>query len=171
MHTKSLLNCGLLWCFIDVIEDPSRMNIYLFRRAALELGANFRSPRICLSSSIFFFLLLAFLIGSLCLYYVCIMPLCLVMILAASSEKESPSSMRKMHGFTSFRTCAKSHPSICSPLKQSIVSKDFAFEQKMPRSECGEVQADLDRRCPHAQTQIQHTVERAVKPHTICATP
>ena len=69
MHTKSLLNCGLLWCFIDVIEDPSRTNIYLFRRAALELGANFRSPRICLSSSSFLFLL-AILIGSLCLYYV-----------------------------------------------------------------------------------------------------
>ena len=31
------------------------MNIYLFRRAASELGAKFRSPRICLSSSSFFF--------------------------------------------------------------------------------------------------------------------
>ena len=82
------------------------------------------------------------------------MPLCLVMILAASNEKESPSSMRKMHGFTSFRTCAKSHPIICSPLKQSIVFKDSVFEQERPRSDCVEARTNLDLRCPRAQNKL-----------------
>ena len=67
---------------------------------------------------------------------------------AAPSEKV-PSSMRKMGGFTSCCTCAKSHPGICSPLKHSIVSKDSVCGQWRPWSDCAYAQADLGLRCPH----------------------
>ena len=42
-----------------------------------------------------------------------------------------PSSMLKMCGFTSFCTCAKPHPGICSSLIYSTVSNDSVSGQRM----------------------------------------
>ena len=50
---------------------------------------------------------------------------------ATPSENVS-SSMRKMCGFTSSGTCAKSHPGICSPLKYSMVCNDSVCGQQRP---------------------------------------
>ena len=56
---------------------------------------------------------------------------------------------RKMYRVTSSYTCAKSHPGICSPLKQSIVSNHSVCRQWRPGSDCVDAQADLGLRCPH----------------------
>ena len=64
-------------------------------------------------------------------------------------RKRVPSSMRKMCGFTSFCTCAKSHLDICSPLKHSIASNDFDCGQRRSWSDCAHAQADLGLCYPH----------------------
>ena len=66
----------------------------------------------------------------------------LSLIWAGSSEK-MPSSMLKMCGFTSSCTCAKSHPGICSPFKQSVVFNDSVCWKRRPWSDCAHVQYDL----------------------------
>ena len=67
----------------------------------------------------------------------------------ATSSENVPSSMRKMCGFTSHCTYAKSHLGICSPLKHSIVSNNSVCGQRRPWSDCADAQADLDLRCPY----------------------
>ena len=68
-------------------------------------------------------------------------------IWAASCEKV-PLSMRKMCGFTSSCTCAKTHPGICSPLKL-IVANDSVSGQQRPKSDFADAQSDLGLRCLH----------------------
>ena len=48
----------------------------------------------------------------------------------------------------SFRTFAKSGPSICSPLIQSIAPNDSLSGQRRPWSDCADAQSDLGLRCP-----------------------
>ena len=55
----------------------------------------------------------------------------------------------KVCGFTSFCTCEKSHPGICSPLKHSVVYNGSVCGQRRPRSDCADAQSDLGLRCPH----------------------
>ena len=64
-------------------------------------------------------------------------------------KRKVPPSMRKMCGFTSSCTRAKSRPEKCSPLKHYIVSKDSVCWQRRPWSDCADAQADQGLRCPH----------------------
>ena len=57
--------------------------------------------------------------------------------------------MQKMCKFTSSCICPKSHPSICSPLKYSIVSNDSICGQRRPWSDCANAQSDLGLHYPH----------------------
>ena len=68
-------------------------------------------------------------------------------ILAKSNEKV-PSSMQKLRRFRSC-ACAKYHPDFCSPLEHSIASNDSVWGERMPRSDCANMQADMGLRCPH----------------------
>ena len=55
-----------------------------------------------------------------------------------------------MHKLRSLRsTCAKYHPSLCSPFIYSVVSNDSVSGQWGLWSDCVYAQAYLDLRCPH----------------------
>ena len=79
--------------------------------------------------------------------------------------------MRKVCGFTSC-TCAKSHPGICSPLKQSIISNCSVCGERKPWSDCADAQAELGLYYPHMpEDKLSAYVERHVlhgAAHFIC---
>ena len=76
------------------------------------------------------------------------------LIIWATQSENVPSSMRNMCGFTSSCACARSHPSLCSPLIHSIVSNESASDSEGPEQTGASAQSVLGRHCPRSQRHI-----------------
>ena len=63
-----------------------------------------------------------------------------------------------MCGSTPSCACAKSHPGICSVLKQSIVCNDSVCGQRRCWSDCAGAQADLVIQCPKTRFSIARPI-------------
>ena len=71
------------------------------------------------------------------------------LVYGPSQAKRCLRTYAKCTDSSSRRACAKSHPVICFPLIQFIVSNDSVSGQRRPRSACANAQADLGLRYSH----------------------